>query len=93
MCIKGDKGAKINSQLKLLNKFNYFFSEDQGRYIIEIQKQNLDMVKKILDENSVYFDELGLVTKDNLEFKDDLNISIKELGKKYKSWLENYMAN
>ena len=93
MCIKGDKGAKINSQLKLLNKFNYFFSEDQGRYIIEIQKQNLDMVKKILDENSVYFDELGLVTNDNLEFKDDLNISIKELGKKYKSWLENYMAN
>ena len=93
MCIKGDKGAKINSQLKLLNKFNYFFSEDQGRYNIEIQKQNLDMVKKILDENSVYFDELGLVTKDNLEFKDDLNISIKELGKKYKSWLENYMAN
>ena len=93
MCIKGNKGAKINSQLKLLNKFNYFFAEDQGRYIIEIQKESLDKVKKILGENSVYFDELGVVTKDNLEFKDDLNISIKDLGKKYKSWLENYMVN
>ena len=93
MCIKGNKGAKINPQLKLLNKFNYFFAEDQGRYIIEIQKESLDKVKKILGENSVYFDELGVVAKDNLEFKDDLNISIKDLGKKYKSWLENYMVN
>ena len=93
MCIKGNKGAKVNSQLKLLNKFNYFFAEDQGRYIIEIQKESLDKVKKILGENSVYFDELGVVAKDNLEFKDELNISIKDLGKKYKSWLENYMAN
>ena len=93
MCIKGNKGAKINSQLKLLNKFNYFFAEDQGRYIIEIQKESLDKVKKILAENSVYFDELGVVTNENLEFKDELNISIKDLGKKYKSWLENYMVN
>ena len=93
MCIKGNKGAKINSQLKLLNKFNYFFAEDQGRYIIEIQKESLDKVKKILGENSVYFDELGVVAKDNLEFKDDLNISIKDLGKKYKEWLESYMVN
>ena len=93
MCIKGNKGAKINSQLKLLNKFNYFFAEDQGRYIIEIQKESLDKVKKILAENSVYFDELGVVTNENLEFKDELNISIKDLGKKYKEWLESYMVN
>ena len=91
MCIKGNKGVKINSQLKLLNKFNYFFAEDQGRYIIEIEKNNLNKVKKILVENSVHFDELGIVTKENLEFKDELNISIKDLSKSYKTWLKNYM--
>ena len=91
MCIKGNKGVKINSQLKLLNKFNYFFAEDQGRYIIEIEKNNLNKVKKILMENSVHFDELGIVTKENLEFKDELNISIKDLSKSYKTWLKNYM--
>ena len=93
MCIKGNKGVKINSQLKLLNKFNYFFAEDQGRYIIEIEKNNLNKVKKILEENSVHFDELGIVTKENLEFKDELNISINELSKNYKTWLKNYMDN
>ena len=91
MCIKGNKGVKINSQIKLLNKFNYFFAEDQGRYIIEIENNNLAMVKKVLEENSVHFDELGVVDGNKLTFKDELNISIQDLNKKYKSWLKNYM--
>ena len=93
MCIKGKKGVKINPQINLLNKFSYFFAEDQGRYIIEIEKKNLDSVKKLLKENSVHFDEFGVVTKEKLQFKDELNISIVDLSKKYKSWLEDYMAN
>ena len=93
MCIKGNKGVKINSQIKLLNKFSYFFAEDQGRYIIEIEKDKLDKVKQILEKNSVYFEELGVVDKDILQFKDELNISINELSKIYKSWLGSYMAN
>ena len=93
MCIKGKKGVKINPQINFLNKFSYFFAEDQGRYIIEIEKKNLDSVKKLLKENSVHFDEFGVVTKEKLQFKDELNISIVDLSKKYKSWLEDYMAN
>ena len=93
MCIRGNKGVKINSQIKLLNKFNYFFSEDQGRYIIEIKKLNFEKVKEILNNNSVHFDELGVVTKVNLQFKDELDIDIKELSKDYKTWLESYMVN
>ena len=93
MCIKGKKGLKINPQINFLIKFSYFFAEDQGRYIIEIEKKNLDSVKKLLKENSVHFDEFGVVTKEKLQFKDELNISIVDLSKKYKSWLENYMAN
>ena len=93
MCIKGKKGVKINPQINFLNKFSYFFAEDQGRYVIEIEKKNLDPVKKLLKENSVHFDEFGVVTKEKLQFKDELNISIVDLSKKYKSWLEDYMAN
>ncbi len=93
MCIKGNKGVKINSQIKLLNKFNYFFAEDQGRYIIEIENNNFAMVKKVLEENSVHFDELGVVDGNKLTFKDELNISIQDLNKKYKSWLKNYMIS
>ena len=69
MCIKGKKGVKINPQINFLNKFSYFFAEDQGRYVIEIEKKNLDSVKKLLKENSVHFDEFGVVTKEKLQFK------------------------
>ena len=93
MCIRGNKGAKINPKIQHRNKFNYFFSEDQGRYIIEIEKNNLNKVKSKLTENSVHFDELGVVSKDKLQFKDEINIGIKELSTKYKEWLESYMVS
>ena len=93
MCIKGDKGVKINSQVNFRNKFEYFFAEDQGRYIVEIDGSNLDKVKIILNENSVHFEELGIVNEKKLQFKDELNIDIKDLSKFYKTWLKRYMVN
>ena len=93
MCIKGNKGVIINSRINFRNKFEYFFAEDQGRYIVEIHKSNLDIVKGILNENSVYFEELGIVNEKNLQFKDELNIDIKDLSNSYKTWLKNYMVN
>ena len=48
MCIKSNKGIKINNLKNLKNKFEYFFSEDQGRYLIEVEKNNFKKVDKIL---------------------------------------------
>jgi phosphoribosylformylglycinamidine synthase len=33
MCIKGNKGIKIKKSKNLINEIEYFFAEDQGRYI------------------------------------------------------------
>ena len=52
MCIKGNKGVKINKSKNLINEIEYFFAEDQGRYIIEINPKDLKEVNKILDKNS-----------------------------------------
>ena len=93
MCMKGKKGVKINSLKNLINKFEYFFGEDQARYLIEINQENLNEVKKILKENSISFDELGKVTKDKLEFNNEINMTINDLNKAYKKWLREYMVN
>ena len=45
----------------VLHKFEYLFGEDQGRYIVEISKKNLNKVKEMLTNNSVHFDELGVL--------------------------------
>ncbi len=93
MCIKSNKGIKINNLKNLINKFEYFFSEDQGRYLIEIKKDNLSKVKKILMDNSVHFDDLGVVNDDKFLFSDEINLSIDDLSMVYKGWLKKYMVN
>ena len=93
MCIKGKKGIKINPLKSLINKFQYFFGEDQGRYIIELNKKNLDSVKKILDQNSVYFDYLGIVNDNKIIFNNDINLSVDELKNVNKTWLKRYMEH
>ena len=93
MCIKGKKGATLKKSNYLINQFEYLFGEDQGRYIIEISKEDLENATKILQENSVHFDELGLVNEDGLIIDDKTKVSIDDLIKSHTNWLTNYMEN
>ena len=93
MCIKGKKGATLKKPNYLINQFEYLFSEDQGRYIIEISKDDLESATKILQENSVHFDELGSVIEDSLIIDDKTKVSIDDLIKSHTNWLTNYMEN
>ena len=93
MCIKSKKGFKLNQLKGLVNKFEYFFGEDQARYLIEISKENLPKVDKILKQNSVHYDELGSVIDKNIELSDEIKLSIDDLEKNYKNWLRKYMLN
>ena len=93
MCIKGKKGVTLKKPNYLINQFEYLFGEDQGRYIVEISKDDLENVTKILQENSVYFDELGSVNDDSLIIDEKTKISIDDLVKSHTNWLTNYMDN
>ncbi|MDA7459941.1 phosphoribosylformylglycinamidine synthase subunit PurL [Candidatus Pelagibacter ubique] len=93
MCIKGKKGATLKKSNYLINKFEYLFGEDQGRYIIEISKNDLENATKILQKNSVHFDELALVNEDSLIIDDKTKVSIDDLIKSHTNWLTNYMEN
>ena len=93
MCIKGKKGATLKKSNYLINQFEYLFGEDQGRYIVEISKIDLDSTTKILQENSVHFDELGSVNDDCLIIDDKTKVSIDDLIKSHTNWLTNYMDN
>ena len=84
--------VEINSD-GLVNKFEYFFGEDQGRYIIEINKANIKKVSEILNNNSVHHDELGIIDEKMLSFKNDIKLPIEELSNAHKYWLKRYMDN
>ena len=93
MCIKGKKGATLKKPNYLINEFEYLFGEDQGRYIIEINKDDLKNVIKILKDNSVHFDELGMVNEADLIINDKTKVSIDDLIKSHTTWLTNYISN
>ncbi len=93
MCIKGNKGIKFKKFKSLINKFEYLFGEDQGRYIVEISKKNLNKVKEMLTNNSVHFDELGVLKGKDIEVEDKLIFKLEDLKKEYKNWLKKYMIN
>ena len=92
MCIKGKKGINIKKPKYLINEIEYFFSEDQGRYIVEINKKDFKKVADILNKNAVHFDELGTINENELYINDKTKVTIDELSTSNKSWLTNYMS-
>ena len=91
MCIKGNKGIKINKTNRLINQFHYMFSEDQGRYIVEVEKQNYKDVKEILDKSSVHYDEFGTIIEKDIVVDDKTKLSIDDLVLSNNNWLIDYM--
>ncbi len=92
MCIKGKKGINIKKPKYLINEIEYLFAEDQGRYIIEINKKDFKKVADILNKNAVHFDELGTIIKNEVYINDKTKVTIDELSTSNKSWLTNYMS-
>ncbi len=91
MCIKGNKGINLHKPKYLINEIEYFFGEDQGRYIIEISRNHQKKVTDILNKNAVHYDELGTLNNNQLFINEKTKVSIDELKSYYTSWLDNYM--
>ena len=93
MCIKGNKGIKLEKSKNLINDFEYFFSEDQSRYIVEIDPKDLKDVTKILDKNSVHHEKLGVITENDVIINEKTKVTIDELRTYNTSWLKDYMSS
>ncbi len=91
MCIKGNKGVELKIPKFLINEIEYFFAEDQGRYIIEVSLEDLKNVTKILDKNSVHYDEIGKIIDKDLIINQKTKVTIDELKSYNTNWLKEYM--
>tara|TARA_B100001173_G_scaffold175147_1_gene151103 strand:+ start:1873 stop:4065 length:2193 start_codon:yes stop_codon:yes gene_type:complete len=93
MCIKGNKGISLDKPKYLIGEIEYFFSEDQGRYLIEINPKDLKGVIKILEKNAVHFDELGIIEDKYMTINEKTKVTIDELKTYNTNWLNNYMGS
>ena len=92
MCIKGKIGIELKKPKSLLSEFEYFFSEDQGRYIIEITKSDLKKVTNFLEKNAVHYDEIGILKEKSMNLNKKTIVSIDELTSYNSNWLTKYMS-
>jgi len=92
MCIKGNKGINLKKPKYLISDIEYFFAEDQGRYIIEISKNDLKKVTDLLNKNAVHYDELGTINENMLIINEKTKVTIDELRSSNTKWFDEYMS-
>ena len=89
MCIAGKIGAKINTNRAFEDRIKFLFGEDQSRYIIEVNRNNLEEVKKLLTQNKIDYLEIGHTQTENLEI-DEIKISIENMVELNNKWFIDY---
>ena len=90
MCLSSGYGLKIEKPSKLSNLMEYYFGEDQGRYLLEIDPNNLPKVTKILNENNIFNEKIATVQRDSFEVLGELKININDLYKINNKWYNSY---
>ena len=90
MSISSGYGLKIEKPSKLSNLMEYYFGEDQGRYLLEIEPKNLQKVTKILSENNIYNENIATVQKQHFEISGEFKINIDDLYKINNTWYSKY---
>ena len=90
MSIGSNYGVKIKKTKKLTNLSEYLFGEDQSRYILEIEESNLKKVEKILKNNNVFYENIGVTQEEYFEIDKEMKISTNELFKINNEWYNKY---
>jgi len=90
MSIFSNYGARIQKPKKLTNLFEYFFGEDQSRYILEIEPKNLPKIEKRLKDNNIFYENIGNTQENFFEIEDELKINNKDLFKINNEWFNKY---
>tara|TARA_B100000941_G_scaffold269096_1_gene226152 strand:+ start:641 stop:2833 length:2193 start_codon:yes stop_codon:yes gene_type:complete len=92
MSVASGLGLKINKPKKFTNIFEYFFGEDQGRYLIEITKDNQKKVETTLKNNNIFFETIAEVQNDAFEMDKIFSLKTKDLRKYNYQWYNKYNA-
>ena len=85
-------GLKIVKPKKFKDLNEYFYAEDQGRYLLEIERNNLKKIEDILKKNNIFFEIIAEVQNDIFEVDKTFSIKTKELFDYSNKWFKNFNA-
>ena len=85
-------GLKIYKPKKFKNFYEYFFGEDQGRYLIEVSKSDLRNIEVVLKKNNVFYEIIAEVQNDTFEIETLFSLKTKDLQICNNQWYNNFNA-
>ena len=80
----------FNEKFKQLDLKNHYYENYDLENLLEIDKDNLEKSKKILKENNVHYELIGITQKNNIELSGEMKINIKDLYQINNKWYYNY---
>ncbi len=92
MSMASKLGLKIIKPKKFSDLNEYFFAEDQGRYLLEIEKNNLEKIEKMLKKSNTFYEVVAEVQNDIFEIDKTLSIKTEELFKCNNQWFKKFNA-
>ena len=92
MSMSSGIGVKIARPNKLSNIFEYFFGEDQSRYIVEIKKEKISATIKLLNENNIFHETIGQTQANNFSVEKEFDESVDKIYKLNNTWFKNINA-
>ena len=90
MCSSGKVGARIKIPKKYTNPHKYLFGEDQSRYIIEVSEKDNKNVINILENNSIYYENIGKTQEKSLDLDTQFSIKLEDLKNLSSRWFNEY---
>ena len=90
MSIASKLGVKIQKPKKLTNLNEYYFGEDQSRYLLEISEDHLTKVEKNLKKNNIFYELIGKTQKRYFEIENEIKLDVNYLSKINNQWYYNY---
>ncbi len=90
MAMSTDIGVKVENPKKLRNFIEYLFGEDQGRYVLEIDNKNIQKVEKLLKENNIYYEHIGVTQEKFFEIVGEMKLDVNDLFKINNQWYNSY---
>jgi len=61
--------------------------------MVKIPNDKIQGVVEILKNNSIQYDDFGILQDSAMTFNGDVNLPIEELSEVHKYWLQEYMKN
>ena len=90
MSLNSGVGVKIEKPKKLSNLIEYYFGEDQGRYLVEIEKEGSRNFEENFKKKIILSEVVGTIQKEYFEIQGEMKISIKDLYSVNNKWYNNF---